>query len=283
MVKMDDSQQQQAQEVSQQDFFSRYGGSAPENYERYFVPVIGAPHATDLIKRAGLRAGERVLDVACGTGVVARGVADLVGATGFVAGVDINPGMLGVARGATPSGMAIQWYEARAEALPLADESFDVVFCQLSLQFFQDKVAALREMRRVLAPGGRLLINVPGSLPPPFAIMEDVLARYSTPESAAFVSAVFSLRDHGEMQRLMRDAGFRDVVVQTNSLPLPLPAPRDFLWQYIYSTPLGGVVEQLDSERRAALERDVVTKWQEFVQDGTFTLRLDPIVATALK
>ena len=83
--------------MSQQNFYEAYGGSAPENYERYFIPAIGAPLATDLIDTAALRPSERVLDVACGTGVVARLAAERVGATGTVAGIDINPGMLAVA------------------------------------------------------------------------------------------------------------------------------------------------------------------------------------------
>jgi predicted RNA methylase len=93
--------------MSQQHFVQSYGGSAPENYERYFVPAIGAPLANDLIGIAALRPGERVLDVACGTGVVARLASQAVGSAGTVAGLDINPGMLAVARSTTQSGMAI--------------------------------------------------------------------------------------------------------------------------------------------------------------------------------
>src|SRR3546814_6159009 len=80
---------------------------------------------------AALREGERVLDVACGTGVVTRLASEQVGATGAVSGLDVNPGMLAVARAATPEGMSIEWHEANAEAMPLPDASFDVVLCQL--------------------------------------------------------------------------------------------------------------------------------------------------------
>ena len=100
--------------MSQQHYGRAFGGNAPENYERFFVPAIGAPVAADLIDIAALRPGERVLDVACGTGVVARLAAERVGTTGTVAGLDINPGMLVVARSVAPSGVAIEWHEASA-------------------------------------------------------------------------------------------------------------------------------------------------------------------------
>ena len=111
--------------MAEQHFGTAYGGNLPANYERFFVPAIGAPLATDLIRLAALRPGERVLDVACGTGVVARLASQQVGDTGTVTGLDVNPGMLAVARSATPPDMPIDWHEASAEAMSLPDASFD--------------------------------------------------------------------------------------------------------------------------------------------------------------
>lgn len=280
---MNASQDQEATRVSQQYFGEGYGGSATENYERFFVPAISAPLGTDLMDIAALRPGERVLDVACGTGVVARFAAERVGATGTVAGLDLNPGMLAVARSVTPPDMAIDWHEASAEAMPLSDESFDVVLCQFGFQFFPDKPAALREMRRVLAPDGRLVINVPGPIPRTFVILGEALARHINPELAGFVHRVFSLDDTGELQHLISGAGFREVATQSNTKTLRLPAPEEFLWQYIHSTPLADAVAQADEEYRASLERDVVAKWQEFVEDGALMYEQDIILATARK
>src|SRR5205085_12630418 len=125
-------------------------GSAPELYERYLVPAITSHWAADLIERAAPRSGDRVLDIACGTGVVARSAAAHVDA-GKVTGIDINPGMLAVARSiATTGGPAIEWCEGSALALPFDDNSFDLILCQLGLQFFPDRRMALREMWRVL-------------------------------------------------------------------------------------------------------------------------------------
>ena len=280
---MSESQDREATRMSQQNSFKHFGGSAPENYERFFVPVIAAPLATDLIDIAALRLGERVLDVACGTGVVARLAAERVGPTGTVAGIDLNPGMLAVARSVTPPGMAIEWHESSAEAIPLPDEAFDVVLCQMGLQFVPDKLAALREMQRVLAPGGRLVLNVVGPKPPAFAILSEALARHIKPELSAFVDLVFSLHDTGELQHLISGAGFREVAIQSATRTLRLPAPEEFLWQYVQSTPLANAVAQVDDESRVALERDVVAKWQAFVEDGALTLQVGIVVATARK
>ena len=280
---MGESPYKDATRIPQPISFEAYGGSAPENYERYFVPVIGAPLATDLVDVAALRPGERVLDVACGTGVVARLAAERVEATGTVAGLDINPGMLSVARSVTQAGSPIKWYESSVEEMPLSDEAFDVVLCSLGVQFFPDRLAALREMRRVLAPGGRLVFNVPGPIPRIFVVLAEALSRHINPGLAAFVNRVFSLHDTDELQQLMGNAGFREGAAQSNTRTLRLPASKEFLWQYVHSTPLVEAVVQADEESRAALERDVIAGWQVFVEDGALLLQLAVAVATAQK
>lgn len=262
-------------------FFEAYGGSAPENYERYFVPAIGGPLAHDLMEIAGLRSGERVLDVACGTGAVTRLAAERVGETGAVTGLDINPGMLEVARSVAPPDVEIDWRQGSAESMPLPDESFDVVLCQLGLQFVADRPAALREMRRVLAPGGRLVLSVTGPTPPPFIVLDEALSEHISPELGRFVHAVFSLHDPDEVKGLVSDAGFRDVNVQRRVRELHIPPPKEFLWQYVYSTPLAEAVAKADEDSRAALERDVVAGWKPFVEDDGMVIAPPGVVATA--
>ena len=211
-------------------FGVEYRGTAPENYQRYFVPVIGGPFAGDLVTEAALNPGERVLDVACGTGVVARLAAERVGRTGTVAALDLNLGMLSVARTIPSPGAEIRWYETTAESIPLPDNGFDVVLCQLGLQFVVDKIAAIREMRRVLVPGGRVLV----SAPPPnafFDVLDEALAQHVGVEAAGFVRMVFSLHDPATIERLFREAGFDEVTARTDTKALRLPAARDFLWQ----------------------------------------------------
>lgn len=266
--------------VSRKISFETYSASAAENYERYFVPTIGAPLAADLVERAALSSGESVLDVACGTGVVARRALDRVGEAGRVVGADINAGMLAVARAAVPG---CEWREASASELPFPDETFDVVLCQLGLQFFPDKPEAVRELHRVLIPGGRLFVNVPGPTPGLFAELEDVVERQLGPEAAGFVRVVFSLHDPEELRKLLSGAGFGQVKARSDVVMLRLPAPEDFLWQYTHSTPLGVAVAPLDEERCAALQREVVAAWRPFTDAGAVQLQLGITTASGRK
>jgi ubiquinone/menaquinone biosynthesis C-methylase UbiE len=154
-------------------------GNAAEIYERDLVPAIFASWAPLVVDLAAPQPGERVLDVACGTGVVARLAAQQVGSNGQVVGLDLNPGMLAVAAAVTPPASptraSITWREANVIALPLAGTTFDIVYCQLGLQFFADRPAALHEMYRVLAPGGRLALMVWRSIQysPGFGVLAD--------------------------------------------------------------------------------------------------------------
>jgi SAM-dependent methyltransferase len=262
--------------------FRTYSGTAAECYERYFVPVIGRPAADGLIAVADPQPGERVLDVACRTGIVARLAADAVGAGGQVAGVDIAPEMIDVARAApAPAAPAIDWRVGDAASLPFADGSFDLVTCQMGLMFVPDRGAAVAEMRRVLAPGGRVAITTPGRIPPPFEAMERAIVAHIDPGLGGFVRAVFSMDDPDVHAGLLRDAGLADVVAREVSARLVLPAPAEFLWQYISLTPLGAFVAPAPEAAKAAMERDVVEAWQPYVVDGRVPIEQAIVVATA--
>ncbi len=265
----------------QQHFGKDLGGNVAQNYENYFVPAIGAPVAANLIDVAALKPGERVLDVGCGTGVVTRLAAEKTGKR--VDGLDLNPAMLAVARSTTPAEMPIDWHQASAEAIPLRDESVDVVLCQMTLPFVPDKSAAVREMHRVLVPEGRVALNTPGAMQPIFSIIEGALARHVSPEAAGFLKAVFSMADPGDVDDLLKSGGFRDVTVQTTTVPLQLPAPREFLWQYLHSTPLAEAVAKLDDDRLAALERDVAENAKDLVKAGGVPVPQRMVVATGRK
>jgi ubiquinone/menaquinone biosynthesis C-methylase UbiE len=265
------------------NIYKTYGGNAPEVYQRHFVPAIGLPLATDFVRSAGLREGERVLDVACGTGVVSRLAAAAVGRKGSVAGADINPAMLQTARssseGTEPS---ITWYETSAEAMPLGDASFDVVLCQLGLQFMSDRSAALREMQRVLVPGGRVFVSVPQP-PPFFEVMHDAMEKHISPAAAAFVRAVFSLNDSRELEQLLQRAGFSDVRVVATQMEFRLPPAGDFLWQYIHGTPLSASVMAMDERRRQALHRDVVEGWQPWSNENGMSYQQGMLIGSGTR
>jgi SAM-dependent methyltransferase len=185
-------------------------GAPAEIYERHMVPAIFARWAPDLVQAAGVQAGECALDVACGTGAVTRLLAERVGPTGKVTGLDINPGMLEVARLVAPV-QSIEWLEGSAVKMPLPDATFDAVVCQQGLQFFPEKMAALSEMRRVLKRGGRLALSCWRSIEhtPGYLVLEQALARRIGPEKAALPP--FSFGDAGAIRGVVVEAGFREV------------------------------------------------------------------------
>jgi SAM-dependent methyltransferase len=182
--------------------------AAAEAYETFFVPALFAEWAPRVVDAAGVAPGHRVLDVACGTGVLAREVHSRVTAsgTGAVVGLDPAPGMLEVARRREP---AIEWHAGVAEDLPFPDGSFDVVVSQFGLMFFPDRAGALREMRRVLKPGGAIAVAVWDSLDntPAYAAEVALLERLAGNEAADALRAPFVLGDTEELGTLFESAG----------------------------------------------------------------------------
>jgi ubiquinone/menaquinone biosynthesis C-methylase UbiE len=200
-----------------------------ETYERYMVPVLFAPWADRLVELAAPRPGEHVLDVACGTGIVARRIAPAVGAGGTVVGLDISPDMLDVARStAVDAGLDIEWRQGAAEALEFPDGAFHLVVCQFALMFFDDRNAALAEMYRVLEPGGRAVIAVWQGLDrhPFYRTLDEVIQRRL---GMSGIGDIFGLGDTGELRALMERAGFRDVRIEQASMPARFPEPELFL------------------------------------------------------
>lgn len=264
--------------------YEKYAGDPPPvNYERYFVPGIGLPSARPLLEAVALGKGEAVLDVACGTGVATRLAAEIVGPSGSVTGVDVTPEMLQMAGQVPSSGASIDWIHADAEDLPLPDGSFDAVICSLGFQFFEDKVGALKEARRVLKPGGRVVLGTPGPTPALFQAIDEALTRYAGPEASKFVQAVFSVHEPEKVRDMLETAGFKDVAIESEPLELRTPPPADFFWQYISSTPLAAAAAKMDPETRALLERDVVEGCQPFADGDGLLMKVSLLVAKALR
>src|SRR5581483_8039307 len=178
-----------------------------ENYDHYLVPMIFGPWAADLVELATPQSGERILDVACGTGAVAGEAAHVIGADGTVTGLDLNVGMLNIARRHDLQGI-VQWREGSAQAMPFPDEVFTLLLCQQGVQYFLDRTAALREMHRVLASGGRLVLSVWRAIEhsPGFLALSRALVRYISPEAGTL--SPFALRDAEGLAAEVARAGF---------------------------------------------------------------------------
>jgi ubiquinone/menaquinone biosynthesis C-methylase UbiE len=245
--------------------------SAPEVYERELVPAVFGPWAVILVSLAQPKLGERIVDIACGTGIVARLAALKIGPTGTAAGVDLNPGMLSVARSlaTTTDAAPVQWHEASADRLPLPDGSFDIAYCQLGLQFFADRLAALREMRRVLSSKGRLAIMVWCAIheSPGFESFAENLERNVGSAAATIMRAPFGLADADELARLVATAGFRDIQVQRRVGTVHFPSVERFVLSYVSGSPLASHVAQASDVGRERLITDTRSALKKYV-DG---------------
>jgi ubiquinone/menaquinone biosynthesis C-methylase UbiE len=259
-------------------------GSAPEVYERELVPAVFGPWAPVLLDLAELKPGERVVDIACGTGIVARIAATKVGPTGVVVGVDLNPGMLAVARSVETSDGAtsVQWHEASADRLPFSDASFDVACCQLGLQFFADRPAALREMHRLLSSKGRLALMVWCGITesPGFDSFAEILAQNVGPAAAAIMRAPFGLANADELSRMVAAADFRGVTVQRRVGTVTFPSVERFVLSYVAGSPLAGHVSQASDEARERLTTDAKLALEKYVGSRGLSF---PIAAHLLK
>ena len=210
--------------------------AAAARYDEFFVPALFEEWAGRVAEATRVAPGDRVLDVACGTGVLAREVKDRVGPSGSVVGLDLNPGMLAVAAQREPG---ITWQEGPAESIPYGDGLFDAVVSQFGLMFFVDRHGALREMWRVLRPRGSLAVAVWDSLEntPAYAAEVELFRRMAGERAAAVLHAPFVLGDPGVLRKLFTAAG----------IPAPVVSARPGLGRF------GSVRAMIDADIKAWL------------------------------
>jgi ubiquinone/menaquinone biosynthesis C-methylase UbiE len=262
--------------------------ASAELYERYLVPTVTLPWAVDLVDRAGVRSGDRVVDVACGTGVVARTAAPVVGERGRVVAVDVNGEMLAVGRSLTPPvGAPIEWYEASALALPFGDGEFGLVLCQLGLQFVPDRPEALREMLRVLTASGRAGASVYRSIDrnPAARALSDALDRHLGEGASRAKRSEHSLADSADVRELFVDAGFADVDVETVIRTVRFASADEWVGIQFAATPLAALLTEREPSERdrlvALVSADVGKTLATYVQADGFAFPQEVHVALA--
>jgi SAM-dependent methyltransferase len=260
--------------------------NSAEAYERYLVPLFFAPGAEHLVELAMPGPGERVLDVACGTGIVARSAAPRVGTGGTVVGLDLNEGMLRVARKASSEVRPpIEWRRGDATGLPFPDGTFDVVFCQQGLQFFPDQPAALREMYRVLVPNGRVALSVLRSIEhnPGYVALAEALERHVEVDAGAMMRSPFTSLSTDGLRDLVAGAGFRDARILIGIGTVRYPSAEEFLRQEGVSSPLAGLIGALSDDVREALIRDLREALRAYVDDTGIVFPAETYLAVAYR
>jgi SAM-dependent methyltransferase len=234
--------------------------AAAEAYESKFVPALFGEWAPLVIEAAGVTAGQEVLDVACGTGVVARAAADRVGATGRVVAVDINEAMLTVARRLNPE---VDWRTADAGDLPFPDSSFDAVLCQAALMFFPDRTGALGEMSRVVRDTGTVAVQVWASLDsqPAYGPFVEVAARHAGPEAVDLLGSYWTMGDVGHLGELFAEAGMRLTATRRHVGTARFASIDELVKIEVESTPL---VDRIADDTYAAILADARLALAEF-------------------
>ncbi len=239
---------------------------AAELYEARFVPAIFAEWAPLLADIAGVRAGHSVLDVACGTGIVARTVADRLAGNVGVVGVDLNDGMLAVARRVRPD---LQWRQGDVTALPFADGQFDVVLCQMALMFFPDRAGALRQMARVARPGGVVALAVPASLDeqPAYGPFVEMAARVAGADAVSLLSTYWACGDRDGLRGALTSAGLDVTDVRTHAGTARFGSPEELAVTEVEGSPL---VDRITPDVYAAIRGGSRAVLAPFVgPDGT--------------
>jgi ubiquinone/menaquinone biosynthesis C-methylase UbiE len=259
-------------------------GDSPAAYEEYLVPGIFKPWAETLVQLSSPSPESTILDVACGTGIVARRAASKAGNDALVTGLDINPQMLNKASEmAEKEGLEIEWKQGDAGELPFEDNHFDHLFCQQAVQFFPEPQQVLKEMQRVLKPGGTLALNILRSIHfnPAYKILADELENHTGATAGTMMRSPFPDWNQKTIRTMVAEAGFEDIQIHLEIISMRYPSPEEFLKREAASSPLAGEIETMDPETRKKLADDLNRSLEAYIDDRgvVFPMETSMIIA----
>ena len=261
-------------------------GDGPQAYEKYIVPAFSGAWARDIVERAAVKKGDSVLDLGCGTGLVARQAAKVLGASGQIAGVDVNPIMLAKAREVyPPNASPAEWQQGDASALPFADARFNVVLCQQGLQYFPDRLGSLKEVKRVLADGGRAVFSVWRSIEylPFYTAVHDALAQYINAEAAAMIASAFTLGKSNHLRKLFTAAGFSQVGIRIVIKQMRYAPLEEFLIGGFAASPFANDILALEASMREEMFGAISQSVSNYVDDHGLAAPMECFVVSVMK
>jgi ubiquinone/menaquinone biosynthesis C-methylase UbiE len=261
-------------------------GDGPEAYERYIVSAFSGTWANDIVNRADLHSGDRVLDVACGTGIVSRYAYKSLGESIHITGVDVNEVVLNKARELCPPNVIpIEWKQANVEALPFLDGKFDLALCQQGLQYFPDHNLALTEIHRVLTPKGRVVFSVwrPLEYFPFYLALHGALEQYVSTKAASMLAAAFTLGDSTLLRGLFESAGFKHIDICLTIKQMRYSPLEDFLIGSFVASPFANDILELKESTREEMFRKIHTSILDYVDDHGLAAPMECYVVSAKK
>jgi ubiquinone/menaquinone biosynthesis C-methylase UbiE len=264
------------------DVTTAFTGKIPENYDRYLASLLFEPYADDLVARVPIHDGVRILEVACGTGIVTRRLVDKLAGRGAIVATDLNEAMFAHARKRLPGRGDATWRHADGTSLPFETRSFDVVVCQFGVMFFPDKAAGAREAFRVLRPGGVYLFNVWDALEanPVPRITHETIAAFFPKDPPKFYTVPFSYHDVATIEALLRDAGFEAVGCERVAKEGKSASAAEAAIGLIDGNPVAAEIMQRRPEALAEIKAAVAARLARELGDQPLRAPLRAIVAT---
>jgi len=259
--------------------------SIEEAYDALLVPRIFEPWAKILLDRVTLESNMQLLDVATGSGPVAREAAKRLGRQGKVVATDFSAAMLDIAKAKPqePNAAPIDYLFSTAAPLHVENSLFDIVTCQQSLQFFPNKVTALREMKRALKPAGQLTIAVWTEIADNtwFAAIHKVLSALLGPRAATVINAPFQWPQRTDLEEALIGAGFSDIKIERLEGPLIFEGGIDQAMQALDAMPTAPLIANLPGDWRNRFEETLRREAEAFVQDSKLVAKSTAHIATA--
>jgi ubiquinone/menaquinone biosynthesis C-methylase UbiE len=265
------------------DAITAFTGKIPENYDRYLAGLFFDPYADDLVSRLSVHDGMRILEVACGTGIVTRRIVDKLAGRGTIVATDLNEAMFAHARKGLPGRGDATWRHADGTSLPFETRSFDAVVCQFGVMFFSDKAAGAREAFRVLRPGGVYIFSVWDSLEvnPVARITHETDAGFFPTDPPKFYTVPFSYHDAGTIETLLRDTGFEAVRCERVAKEGKSASAAEAAIGLIEGNPVFGEIMQRRPEALADIKAAVAARLARELGDRPLRAPLRALVATA--